>query len=128
MRSGFEVWSVEGSAIRESLAKLQIDLRFPDRNPIKDIIGVCQICWRTAAPSRRGVFYCDEHSKFGRAYKQALARREWRDPSQPSDIRRSFVWHWALERRGQLPYALWAEPQDLSALAAICRGEKRSLD
>ncbi len=128
MRSGFEIWSVEGNAIREALLHLQIDLRFPRKDLPKDIIGVCHVCWRTAAPSPRGMFYCEEHGKFGRAYKHALARRLWRDPSQPEEIRKSFVWHWAIERREQLPYALWAEPQDLSALAAICRGEDRSLD
>jgi hypothetical protein len=124
LKSAAESWGVEGNAIREALYELRIPLRGPwTTKPCEDVIDICELCWRTATPTERGLFYCATHAKFTNDYKHAFSRRTWRHRSQGSDDRVSFVWHWARRLKRKLPYALQVEPQDLSPLGKLCRGE-----
>lgn len=119
-----EVWGVEGSAIREALFELDIRLKRPaSPEPSPELIEVCRLCWRTATPTPSGIFLCSTHAKFGNDYKNAMARRFWRDSSQPEKPGISFVFFWARELKTKLPPDLRVTFETLHPIGKVCRGE-----
>lgn len=117
-----DVWMSQGSALRDAVEALGIDLASPELP--RDVIGVCTLCWRTGAPAKRGDgFFCQEHRDVSSPeYQSAHERLEWRDPTQPLKPRISFVWHHVREIRAKLPRSLIADPIDLVPMSRACRG------
>ena len=123
VRDCLDVWISQGSALRDAVEALKIDLSTPYLPP-RDVIGVCALCWRTGRPAKRGDgFFCKEHGDVGSAaYRSARDRLYWRDPSQPLKPRISFVWHHVREIRAQIPRPLLVEPMDLVPMSRVCGG------
>lgn len=118
-----DVWISQGSALRDAVDALKIDLSTPYLPP-RDVIGVCALCWQTGQPAKRGDgFFCKEHGDVGSAaYRSARDRLHWRAPSQPLMPRISFVWHHVRKIRAQIPQSLIVEPMDLVPMARVCGG------